>query len=45
MGSIKRADFLDSLSNCQLLKEDAAPWNYLISEFAWRDPVNQYKKY
>jgi hypothetical protein len=27
MGSIKRADSLDSLSDYQLLKEDAAPWN------------------
>jgi hypothetical protein len=34
MGSIKCADSIDPLSDYQLFKEDAAPWNYLISEFA-----------
>jgi hypothetical protein len=27
LGSIKGGEFLDYLSNCQLLKKDSAPWN------------------
>jgi hypothetical protein len=26
-GSIKGGEFLDQLSDCQLLKKDSAPWN------------------
>jgi hypothetical protein len=29
-GSIKGREFLDYLSDCQLLKKDSAPWCYLI---------------
>jgi hypothetical protein len=29
-GSIKGGEFLDSLSDYQLLNEDSAPWSYLV---------------
>ena len=30
-GSVKCGEFLDSLRNCQLHKDDSAPWSYLAN--------------
>jgi hypothetical protein len=42
--SIKGGEFLDWLSDCQLLEKDSLPWSYLVGSEVWVKNYNSISK-